>query len=88
MVQKSLYNSYFIQGIIFGIIGLVFSLLGGSIANKYDIYKMAIGLMVLFIVVTIVKIVNILFFDASYWVDILLAYGLCANFVISETLFY
>ena len=52
---------------------------------------MAIGLISLFTMATILKIVNILYFDGFdwyLWLDITLAYGGCAIFVMLDTLFY
>ena len=60
-------------------------------AKKYDIYKMAIGLVSLFTMTIILKIVNIQSFhgfDWSPWLDLVLAYGGCAIFVMLDTLFY
>jgi hypothetical protein len=70
-------NEYLLQGMVYGIIGLVFSIFGGSIAKRYDFYLMSMAQMSLFIILSIVKILNKgSQEDEIEWLDVTIAYSL------------
>lgn len=70
-------NGFFIKGMIYGSVDVFFTLVGGSIAKKFNIYNSVVTLNVLLVILLAAKILNIVYFDILYFSDAM-TYVLCA----------